>query len=62
MRPGEAIAEDFRRVGVAAIVAGLVGGFLEDRVPGAATIAAAVLGIAANLVGYAIHRREEEEP
>ena len=59
MRPGEAIAEDFRRVGVAAIVAGLVGGFLEDRVPGAAAVAAAVLGLAGNLMGYAIHRHKE---
>lgn len=62
MRPGEAVAEDFRRVGVAAIVAGLVGGFLEDRVPGAAAIAAALLGVVANLAGYAIHRREENRP
>lgn len=62
MRPGEAIAEDFRRVGVAAIVAGLVGGFLGDRVPGAAAVAAAVLGVAANLAGYAMHRREEKIP
>lgn len=36
-----------------------MGGFLEDRVPGAAAIAAALLGVAANPVGYAIHRREE---
>ena len=59
VRPLEAIAEDFRRVGVAGIITGLVGSFLEDEIPGLLGLAAVVLGLALNVLGYWFHRRAE---
>ena len=61
MRPVDAAAEDVRRVGVALIVAGLVAGVLEDRVPGLAAFGAVVLGIALLFGGYWLHRRERAQ-
>jgi len=58
MKPGNALAEDFRRVGVALIVAGLVGGFLQAHVPGIASIVAAILGAGLCSVGYWLHHKE----
>lgn len=58
MRPGDAAAEDARRVGVALIVTGLVAGLLEDRVAPVAAAGAAVLGIALLIGGYWMHRIE----
>ena len=60
MRPLEAMAEDFRRVGVAGIITGLVGSFLEDKVPGGVGFTAAILGIVLNMVGYWFHRQAEK--
>jgi len=60
MKAVHAFAEDLRRVGVAAIVAGLVGGFLQDQVPVFAAILAAILGGSACAAGYWWHRREED--
>jgi len=60
MRPLEAAAEDLRRLGSAAIIAGLIGGFLEDSVPGAAAVMAAILGLALLGVGYWAHHRAEK--
>ncbi len=53
------MAEDFRRVGVAGIITGLVGSFLEETVPGVLGIAAVVLGMVLNLIGYWLHRQAE---
>ena len=60
MKPLEAMAEDFRRLGIAAIVTGLVGGFLEDNVPGTAAMTAAVLGFILNILGYWTHHQAEK--
>ena len=60
MRPLEAVAEDLRRLGIAAIVTGLVGGFLEDNIPGIAAIMAAVLGVLLLGVGYWAHHKAEK--
>ncbi len=59
MKPLEAAAEDLRRIGVAAIVTGLAGGFLEDKVPGIAAVVAAALGVVLNAVGYWVHWEAE---
>ena len=59
MKPLEAMAEDFRRVGVAGIITGLIGSFLEEKVPGALGLVAVVLGIVLNLIGYWFHRKAE---
>lgn len=61
MKPLHAIAEDLRRVGVALIIAGLVGSFLQDQVPALAALAGIVIGIVSNLVGYWLHSKEESE-
>jgi hypothetical protein len=60
MKAGHAIAEDLRRVGVAAIVAGVIGGFLQDQVPLLAAMLAVILGGGACATGYWRHSREEE--
>ena len=60
MKPLEAMAEDLRRLGVAAIITGLVGGFLEDNVPSNAAITAAVLGILFLGAGYWAHHKTEK--
>ena len=60
MRPLEAAAEDLRRLGLAAIAAGLVGGFLEDTVSGAAAMTAATLGFILNVLGYWAHHQAEK--
>lgn len=60
MKPLEAAAEDLRRLGVAAIIAGLVGGFLEDNVPGIAAMTAAALGFILNVLGYWAHHQAEK--
>lgn len=60
MKPLEAVAEDLRRLGVAAIIAGLVGGFLEDNVPGIAAMTAAALGFILNILGYWTHHQAEK--
>jgi len=60
VRPLEAAAEDLRRLGVAAIIAGLVGGFLEDTVPAAAAIVAAVIGFTLTSLGYWAHHQAEK--
>jgi hypothetical protein len=60
MKPLEALAEDLRRLGVAAIIAGLVGGFLEDNIPGVAAVMAAILGVLLLGVGYWAHHRTEK--
>mgnify|MGYP006449483261 CR=1 FL=1 len=57
VRPLEALAEDCRRVGVAGIITGLVGGFLQDEVPGTLGLLAVVLGLALNVLGYWFHRQ-----
>ena len=62
MRPLEAMAEDFRRVGVAGIITGLVSSFLEDKVPGGVGLTAVVLGIVLNVIGYWFHRQAEKRP
>jgi uncharacterized membrane protein AbrB (regulator of aidB expression) len=59
MKAGYAFAEDLRRVGVAAIVAGVIGGFLQDQVPIPASWLATVLGVTACFVGYWLHDLEE---
>ena len=61
MKALEAIGEDFRRLGVAAIVTGLVGGFLEGSVPAVAAVIAGALGITLNVIGYWVHRRAEKQ-
>jgi len=53
-----AVAEDFRRVGVAMIVAGIVGGFFHDQVPASVTLAGLVLGLLVWGIGIRItHER-----
>lgn len=59
MTPGHALAEDFRRIGVALIIAGIIGGFLQDDVSSVVSILASVLGIGLNLVGYWLHGKEQ---
>jgi|GEM_PF-2681633 len=59
MKPLHAIAEDLRRVGVALIIAGLVGAFLQDTVPAIAALAGIVIGVLSNLMGYWLHSKEE---
>lgn len=59
MKPLHAIAEDFRRVGVALIIAAIVGAFLQETVPAIVAISAAVAGAIANTVGYWLHGKEE---
>ena len=61
MKPLEAAAEDFRRLGVAAIVAGLAGGFLQGSVPGSVATVAGAVGVLMNLVGYWLHRQVEKK-
>lgn len=56
MRLRDAVAEDFRRVGIAAIVTGLIGGFLEDKVAAVAAVMAVMLGIA----GYWLYSGDEQ--
>lgn len=60
MRPLDAIAEDFRRVGVASIVAGLVSGFFQDTLSGTLGLVALILGGLLAIVGYWFHRRAEK--
>lgn len=60
MRPGKGLAEDFRRVGVAFIIAGLIGGFLREHVAGGAAIVAAIIGVGLCSVGYWLHHKEHE--
>ena len=60
MKPLEAAAEDLRRLGVAAIITGLVGGFLEDNVPSMAAVISAVLGILFLAAGYWAHHKTEK--
>jgi hypothetical protein len=59
MKAGHAVAEDMRRVGVSAIVAGVIGGFLQDQVPLLAAMLATILGGGACVAGYWQHSREE---
>jgi len=59
VKPLAAMAEDFRRVGVAGIIAGLVGSFLEETIQGTVGLAAVVLGMVLNLIGYWLHRQPE---
>lgn len=58
MSVNQAIAEDFRRIGVALIIAGFIGVFLQERVPVAAALIAIVVGVAANIFGYWRHSQE----
>ena len=57
-RPGSAFAEDLRRVGVALIIAGLVGAFMREHVASGAAIVAALLGALLCGLGYWIHHKE----
>ncbi len=59
MRPGEALAEDLRRVGIVLVAAGVVTGFLQGKLDTGAAIYATVGGVALAIVGYWLHRREE---
>lgn len=60
MRPGHALAEDLRKVGVALLVAGVVLGFLEEQVNTGAALYAAMVGVILSVAGYWLHYREEE--
>jgi len=60
MRAGNAIAEDLRRVGVAAIVTGVVGGFFQDQVPLLLAGLLVVFGGSSCVLGYRLHSREED--
>ena len=52
IRPGDAVAEDARRVGVAVIVTGFVASLLEARVAPEVATLAAIFGITLLIVGY----------
>lgn len=56
-----AIAEDLRRLGLALIIAAIVGAFLQDKVPAAVAVSAAVAGAIANIVGYWLHSKEDKQ-
>jgi uncharacterized membrane protein YfcA len=60
MDPKVALAEDLRRVGVAAIIAGIVGSFLQGQVdPGIGFVA--ILGGGLGLLsGYYVHHRAND--
>lgn len=60
MRPGQALAEDLRKVGVALLVAGAVLGFLEEQVSTGAALYAAFIGMLLGVAGYWLHDREEK--
>lgn len=60
MRPLHALAEDMRRIGIAALIAGLIGGFLQDKVPTGAAALTAILGALACVWGYTIHSLDGE--
>ena len=59
MKPIVAAAEDFRRVGIAGMIAGIIGSLLEDKFPLAVGVLAIVLGVVACSVGYWLHHRDE---
>lgn len=61
MSPGEALAEDLRRVGIVLVAAGVVTGFLQGELGPGAAIYATVIGIALAIVGYWLHHREETQ-
>lgn len=61
MKPGHALAEDFRRIGVTLIIAAIIGGILNDSVPGVSAVLAVIVGIVLLGVGYWIHDKEERQ-
>lgn len=54
-----AFAEDLRRLGLALIIAAIVGGFFQDQVPAGVTYAGLLLGAVLWLSGLAITREED---
>jgi hypothetical protein len=60
MNPKQAFAEDLRRVGVAAVITGIIGGFLQDQVPLAGAVVASVGGVTSLGFGYYVHKRDRQ--
>lgn len=61
MTPADAVGEDLRRVGVALIIAGIVGGMLKDQVPPIVAGLSAIFGLALAGIGYWAHHRERQK-
>lgn len=61
MSPGEALAEDLRRVGIVLVAAGVVTGFLQGKLGTGPAIYATVMGVGLAIVGYWLHHREEAQ-
>lgn len=54
-----ALAEDLRRLGLALIIAAIVGGFFQDQVPAGVAYAGLLLGAVLWLSGLATTREED---
>lgn len=61
MKPGEALAEDLRRVGIVLVAAGIVTGLLQGEIGTGAAIYATVIGVGLAIAGYWLHHREETQ-
>lgn len=60
MTPRDAVSEDLRRLGVALVIAAMVGGLLQDLVPGHVAVTVGALGLVIWAGGVALTRKEED--
>ena len=56
-----ALAEDLRKLGLAVLVASIVGGYLQDQVQSVVAILGGLLGVASWLTGLYMTAATEEE-
>lgn len=59
MKPGNALAEDLRRIGSASIIGGVAATAIKHELAAWAGAVAVVIGVLLNGVGYWLHHKED---